>query len=187
MTSRLTPTTLGVNNTSPAYNLHVTGAAQLGTLLVSSTNTTSTSVRGQIAMTDSSRVMTVQNNSVDALYIDSLGRAAFTQPMLSYVTTAANSSSITVNPFVTFPSAGVYLWFVSQCSGTSSQTPELIDNLAKLFFVICSTASNQPAQVITLYNPSNAYFSVSNIGQLTIGITVSSGSYVYRSFYQKLF
>jgi hypothetical protein len=77
--------------------------------------------------------------------------------------------------------------FISECSGTSSSTPSLIDNLTKLFIVICSTDPNQPAQVVTLFNPTNGFFSISNISQLSIGITVSVGSFTYRGFYQKLF
>jgi hypothetical protein len=107
--------------------------------------------------------------------------------MLNYVTTAAASTSVTVNPFVTFPSSGVYLLFIAQCSGTTSSTPELIDNLSKLFIVICSTNSSQAAQVVTLYNPTNGWFSITNIAQLSIGLTVSAGSFTYRAFYQKLF
>jgi hypothetical protein len=119
--------------------------------------------------------------------MDVNGTLSARERMHCYVSTAAASSAVTVNPFVTFPSAGVYLLFISQCSGTTSSTPEMIDNLAKLFIVICPTLSSQAAQVVTLYNPNNGWFSISNISQLSIGLTVSAGSFTYRAFYQKLF
>jgi hypothetical protein len=119
--------------------------------------------------------------------MDVNGTFSARERMHCYVSTAAASASVSTTNYVTFPSAGVYLLFISQCSGTTSSTPEMIDNLAKLFVVICPTLSSQAAQVVTLYNPSNGWFSISNISQLSIGLTVSAGSFTYQAFYQKFF
>lgn len=186
MSNQLTATSLGVN-TTPSYPFHAMGNSQLGTLLFSMTNPASTTVRGEINMNDTTRTMSFTNNNIQSFYLDSVGRATFTQPMLNYVSTATNSASVTTNPFVTLPSAGVYFLLVSQCSGTTSQTVELIDNLCKLFVVICSTSSGIPAQLITLLNPNNTYFSINASGQFGISLTVNSGAFTYRAFYQKIF
>lgn len=111
-----------------------------------------------------------------------------TAGLLSSVTTAAASASVSTTNVLTFPSAGAYLLLVSQCSGTTSSTPELIDNLTRVYMVIVSTLGTQTCQLYNLGNNSG-YFSCSGSGQYTINLTVSlsSGQYVYRFFYQKLF
>jgi hypothetical protein len=154
---------------------------------------TNTAIRGLINLNDSTRTMEINNNGASAISINSTGGVTIpvglttTAALACSVTAAANSTTVTVNPYVTFPSAGVYLLFISQCSGTSSSTPELIDNLAKLFIVICSSSSTQLMQMIQLYNPSNGWMEIVNISNLSFGLRINSGSFTYRAFYQKVF
>lgn len=75
MSSILTPTTLGVNNSSPSGTLHATGTThQLGTLsITNSASSSSTSVRAQIDLNDSTRLMNLLNNGASFAQISSTG------------------------------------------------------------------------------------------------------------------
>lgn len=192
MSSQLNATTLGVNNTSPAYNLHCTGSGQIGTLLLSTTNSSSTSVRGEIGLNDGTRVMTVTNNGVASMLINSTGQVSFNHNTNKTVTTPSGTASVTSTNWINLSGgfqgagAGVYLVLTCNCSGNSSSTLQLIDNLCKVLLVICSSAAEN-CQVVSLYNPNNSFYSITSSGQFTMNLNVVSGSFQYRYFWQKLF
>lgn len=109
--------------------------------------------------------------------------------LYSYIKTPVSNATVSTTNYLTLPEAGVYFVLVSQTTVTaSSSSIELIDNLTRVCMVICSTLSSQNCQIYNLGN-SSSYFSLSSSGQFTINLTVSlsSGQYMYRSYYQKIF
>jgi microcystin-dependent protein len=80
-------TSTRVNLTSSSYPFHVRGAGgQIGTLLISTTNSTSTAVRAQIALDDTSRTFSLTNNGQMAMAVDAAGRVgiATSSPQASF-------------------------------------------------------------------------------------------------------
>lgn len=87
VTGVLMATATRVNLTSSIYPFHVRGAGgQIGTLLISTTNSTSTAVRAQIALDDTSRTFSLTNNGQMALAVDAAGRVgiATSSPQASH-------------------------------------------------------------------------------------------------------
>lgn len=87
VTGVLMATSTRVNLTSSSYPFHVRGAGgQIGTLLISTTNSTSTAVRAQIALDDTSRTFSLTNNGQMALAVDAAGRVgiATSSPQASH-------------------------------------------------------------------------------------------------------
>lgn len=110
MSSTLTPTVLGVNNTSPTsgVTLHSTGQThQLGTLAFTNTATsTNTAIRAQINLNDFNRTMEISNNGQSSLTINATGNATFSQPMTAptiTATTSVTAPTITAATSVTAP------------------------------------------------------------------------------------
>jgi hypothetical protein len=114
MSSTLTPTVLGVNNSTPTSGttLHSTGQThQLGTMAFTNTATsTSTAIRGLINLNDSTRTMEITNNGATALSINSTGAvtipvgltltSGFTLPasiVTSYTPTVTAGANLTPN------------------------------------------------------------------------------------------
>lgn len=99
------------------------------------------------------------------------------------------NSAVSATNWLTLPAAGVYFLLVSQTQAQASSAHiELIDNLTRVYMVVVSASSSQNC---ILYNMGNnsGYFSCSSSGQYTINLTVSlsSGQYTYRAYYQKIF
>jgi hypothetical protein len=140
-----------------------------------------------MSMNGVSQVVGVRTTS-PSYTLDVNGSFSTRERQHNYILSAAATASATTTNFVTFPSAGVYFLLVSQCSGTSSQTPELIDNLCRVYLCIVST-SNASSQWVKLYNLANdtGFFSCSGSGQYTINLTVNTGTFTYRAYHQKIF
>lgn len=140
-----------------------------------------------MSMNGISQVVGVRTTS-PAYTLDVNGSFSSRERQHNYIMSQAASASATTTNFVTFPSAGVYFLLVSQCSGTSSQTPELIDNLCRVYLCVVSTSS-ATTQWVQLYSLANntGWFNCTGSGQYTINLNVNAGTFTYRAFYQKIF
>jgi microcystin-dependent protein len=117
--SNVSASTVRVNVASSTYPLHVMGAgAQLGTLLLSTTNSASASVRAEIALHDFNRTMTLINNGISAVTINSFGQVGINSTSPSSALTVGGSASISGT--LTLAGATVHLTGLIQMYGGST-------------------------------------------------------------------